>query len=137
MANINYPPENYVDEWVDKYLDKHPNEKIADFKELEEMAMSEWWDNEVDHNRPTPFDLTKEQEKVSKEARSIGTKAKSEKPRAKRERKVDEDKHEIFETLNKTLTEIAEKVEVLNEDREVIFFVKGRKFKVVLSCPRK
>ena len=64
----NYPTQEWLDNWVDKYIDKNPNEKITDFKALEEKATEEWWDNEIDHNRPTPFDLTPEQQKVAKEA---------------------------------------------------------------------
>ena len=72
-TEINYPTQEWLDNWIDKYIDKNPNEKITDFKALEEKATEEWWDNEIDHNRPTPFDLTPEQQKVAKEATKTGT----------------------------------------------------------------
>ena len=72
-TEINYPTQEWLDNWIDKYIDKNPNEKITDFKALEEKSTEEWWDNEIDHNRPTPFDLTPEQQKVAKEATKTGT----------------------------------------------------------------
>ena len=54
-TEINYPTQEWLDNWVDKYMDKNPTEKITDFTALEEKAKEAWWDNEIDHNRPTPL----------------------------------------------------------------------------------
>lgn len=69
MAKINYPTEEFIDRWIDNFLDSHPDTKVSDFQELKEQAEDAWWLNEIEHDRPTPFDLTEEQEKASKEAR--------------------------------------------------------------------
>ena len=69
VKQIQFPTTEWIDNWVDTYLDKHPNEKIDDFKALETKATDEWWDKQIDLGNPTPFDLTEEQEKESKKAR--------------------------------------------------------------------
>lgn len=82
------------------------------------------------------FELSTDQKKVSKQARLTGT-TETEKPRAKREKKVDADKHDIFQTINEAMTDIADNVEVLTQDRELMVYYNDRKFKIVLSVPRK
>ena len=83
------------------------------------------------------FSLTPEQEKASKKARSV---AKS--PTAynftKRERKADEDKRYLVEAFDKLLAEQvkADDIEIVNPEREIVFAVNDRKYKIVLSCPR-
>ena len=85
-----------------------------------------------------PFPLSPEQEKASKKARSV---AKS--PTAynftKRERKADEDKRYLIEVFEKLLAEQvkADEIEIVNPEREIVFKVNDRKYKIVLSCPRK
>lgn len=54
---INYPSED----WIRKTMSTQ--------KCTREIAEQIWWDNEIDHDRPTPFDLTEEQEKISKDMR--------------------------------------------------------------------
>jgi len=67
--------------------------------------------------------------------------------KAVRERKEDQDKRRLVEFLknaleneiNLSLTDvdyIGTTVEIINPEREFLFTYNGRKFKVVLSCPR-
>lgn len=88
-------------------------------------------DYRIDHDEKL-FELTPEQQKASKKARSV---AKS--PTAynftKRERKADEAKAEILQQL---INGLNAEVTIINPEREFTFSVNGRKYKVVLSCPR-
>lgn len=83
------------------------------------------------------FALSPEQEKASKKARSVARQ-----PTAynftKRERKADEDKRYLIEAFEKLLAEQvkADEIEIVNPEREIVFVVNDRKYKIVLSCPR-
>lgn len=98
-------------------------ELIAEDEEVDRMAMSK-----VDN------DLTDEQKKASKKARSTGTKEKTEK--VKRERKADEDKRFLIELLKGCVSSVDENLSVDNIEREINFKYNDRKFKIVLSAPR-
>lgn len=76
-------------------------------------------------------DLTDEQKDASKKARR-GTNAKPKS--SKREKKIDPLKGEI---MHKIITSLGVDVDVINAEREIEFVVDERKFKIVLSCPRK
>lgn len=89
------------------------------------------------------FNLSKEQEKASKQARSIGTKAKQ--PTAykftKRERKENTTKAEIIAELAKFLTENSENacemVEITNKERQIAFKIGENAFELTLVQKRK
>lgn len=83
------------------------------------------------------FELTKEQEQASKKARQ--TTGKVEKKTVKREKKADNEKSEIMSAINDLLGSMEEvdNLEKVNEERETTFTFNGRKFKIVLSAPRK
>lgn len=81
------------------------------------------------------FELSAEQKKASKEARQSARKVTEKK--AKRERKVDADKQTLFKVLVDTFGEVGQNLEIINQDRELEFKFNERKFKVVLSAPRK
>ena len=66
---IRYPTQEWLDKWVDQWCDEHPNERVSDFSQVYALADEAWWRKEIDADRPTPFDLTAEQEKESKDAR--------------------------------------------------------------------
>lgn len=84
------------------------------------------------------FSLTKEQEKASKEARSTGTKTPTAYKFNKRERKADNDKQHLIHLLTGVLeNEGCEVVEITNKEREFLFTYNEKKYKVVLSAPRK
>lgn len=83
------------------------------------------------------FELSKEQKKASKQARSTGTKAETE--RKPRERKVDNTKRDLINKIAAAIEDFeqVENIEITNAEREINFVCGGRKFKVVLSAPRK
>lgn len=101
---------------------------------LEVIAM----DDEIDHGAD-PFKLTAEQEKVSKAARSVDRKPAAQK--AKRERKADQTKRDLVAAIQDMLVEEGfttdAEMTVTNIERQLDFTVEGRKFRVVLSAPRK
>lgn len=81
------------------------------------------------------FELTEEQKANEKKARLTGEKATT-KP-TKREKKVDNQKQDIISTMVGSIINVfGVRVDVANEEREFVFELNGKKFKVVLSCPR-
>lgn len=81
------------------------------------------------------FELTEEQKANEKKARLTGEKATT-KP-TKREKKVDNQKRNIISTMVGSIINVfGVRVDVANEEREFEFELNGKKFKVVLSCPR-
>lgn len=81
------------------------------------------------------FELTEEQKANEKKARLTGEKATT-KP-TKREKKVDNQKQDIISTMVGSIINVfGVRVDVANEEREFAFELNGKKFKVVLSCPR-
>lgn len=81
------------------------------------------------------YPLTAEQEKNAKKARSTGTKTVYK--FTQRERKPNEDKREIVRILQDALTNCECVVNVTNPEREMEFTFNGKKYKIVLSAPRK
>lgn len=134
---IRYPTQEWLDDWMDKYMDKHPNERITDFEALREKAEDAWWTNEIDHDRPTPFDLTPEQEKASQEARKGMARAVNAYGKeVKRVRKPNESKRVIVEALAKALSDVGENVTVSNIERQVDFTLGGVSYSVTLTAHR-
>ena len=137
MAKINYPTDEWIDKWMDKYMDDHPTEKISDFDALREKAEEAWWSNEIDHDRPTPFDLTPEQEKVSQEARKGMARAvNAYGKQVKRERKPNEAKREIVQAIAEAMANLGEGVTVSNIERQVDFMLGGVSYSVTLTAHR-
>ena len=137
-TEINYPTQEWLDNWIDKYIDKNPNEKITDFKALEEKATEEWWDNEIDHNRPTPFDLTPEQQKVAKEATKTGTrKTPTNYQFDKKKRPKDAEKVEFLEKVCGFCSEITENCEIVNAGQEISFKIGENEYSLKLVKHRK
>lgn len=137
---IQYPTQDWIDKWIDTYMDKNPNEKISDFKALEEKANEAWWDNEINHNRPTPFDLTKEQQKEAKKA-TITTSNKKKTPTNykfdKKTRPKDAEKVEILQKINDFVKKIAENSEIVNEGQEISFSLGENDYSLKLTRHRK
>lgn len=91
-----------------------------------------------------PHPLTSEQEKASKAARIVSTG-----PRiapVKRERKEDVDKRRLIKLFYEALTNCDDakmsadgecEVEITNAERQIDFIYNQRKFRIVLSAPRK
>lgn len=83
------------------------------------------------------FELPEELEKGAKKARNAGNCKGYTKP-TNREKKVDTDKREIINLIAETIENLADggMVDVNNPEREIEFVKGGRKYKIVLSCPR-
>ena len=82
------------------------------------------------------FELDKELEKGAKKARSAGNC--NGYTKANREKKIDIDKRAIIQCMTEIAENLADNgtVNLTNAEREFDFIYKGRKFKIVLSCPR-
>ena len=84
------------------------------------------------------FELTPEQEKASKKARSTGTK----KPTvynfdtAKKKRKECPDKQHLVNLLAEALGTECQNIEVTNKERELTFQFNGTGYRLTLAVPR-
>lgn len=84
------------------------------------------------------FELTPEQEKASKKARSTGTK----KPTvynfdtAKKKRKECPDKQHLVNLLAEALGTECQKIEITNKERELTFEFNGTGYRLTLAVPR-
>ena len=82
------------------------------------------------------FELTEEQKVAEKQARLTGERQSVK--TTKREKKVDSLKQDIINAVVGSIINVfGARVDVANEEREIEFELNDRKFKVVLSCPRK
>lgn len=82
-----------------------------------------------------PFPLTDAEEKASKEARRA-EQDKATRKQTTKPKKVDADKAEIISVLDDALCDLVDNVEVINPEREILFYFNERKFKITLSAPR-
>lgn len=86
------------------------------------------------------FELSAEQEKASKQARQADRKPtvyKLDNKEGKRSKKTDDTKKFLLSALIGGIEDsTGGKVEVLNDEREFVFYFNEKKFKVVLSAPR-
>ena len=82
------------------------------------------------------FELDKELEKGAKKARNAGNCKGYTK--ANREKKVDTEKRKIINQIAETVENLTDEgtVYINNPEREMEFVINGKKYKVVLSCPR-
>lgn len=100
-------------------------------------------DEETDRGVLHEWNLTKEQEKEMRKYRQAEREKAlpSEKPKekVKKERKEDNDKRLIISSIAEMLesSEFSKNVEVVRVEGEIQFTVGERKFKIVLSAPRK
>ena len=102
---------------------------INEDKEIDRMTVKE-----------AENDLTAEQKKAIKKIKGNAKSVKAVNAYGKtvtRERKADETKRILINTLEESLKEIADNIEITNIERQIDFVVKGRKFRIVLSAPRK
>ena len=84
------------------------------------------------------WNLTKEQEKALRKARQADREVKqAPKEKVKKERKQDIDKRDIIDLIAGALGEVVDNVNITNQEREIELVYKTRKFKIVLSVPRK
>lgn len=100
-------------------------------------------DEETDRGVLHEWNLTKEQEKEMRKYRQAerekATSSEKPKEKVKKERKEDNDKRLIISTIAEMLesSEFSKNVEVVRVEGEIQFTVGERKFKIVLSAPRK
>lgn len=140
---INYPSDEWVEKWVDDYADK-ATEPIKDWDAVRELAWAAWWDKEIDHNRPTPYDLSPEQEKVAKEAtKGAHNATDAYGNKRKRERKPNADKREIIATVAHNLTRVCDEecnavndISVSNAERQIDFVFRGVSYSITLTAHR-
>lgn len=103
-------------------------------QEAKEMLES---DRKIDKGEKL-FELTPEQEKASKKARSTGTK----KPTvynfdtAKKKRKECPDKQHLMNLLAEALGTECQKIEITNKERELTFEFNGTGYRLTLAVPR-
>lgn len=96
------------------------------------------YDNEVDHNRPTAYDLSPEQKKVAKQYTKVDSKKPTVYKFTKRERKANLTKGNIISALATFLTEQGyEMVEITNKERQIAFKVDDNSFELTLVQKRK
>ena len=122
-------------------------QKIAEMMKLLDLNRDEAIelineDKEVDRMtvKEAESDLTAEQKKAIKKIKGGAKSIKAVNAYGKnvtRERKAEETKRELINILQESLKTISEKLEVTNVERQIDFLVKNRKFRIVLSAPRK
>lgn len=99
---------------------------------IEEVLEMQKVDKEIDKGQKH-FELPPDLEKGAKKARAVARKVGTPNTRTKT---VDCNKRFLIETLELALSPFAEDVEIVNPEREMTFIHKGRKYKIVMSCPR-
>lgn len=100
-----------------------------------EEAIQMLADDEEDFETEEMKELAKKGKEVTKGM--AGRKVDAYGKASKRERKADMQKRMLIEILSQTLENIGCEFEVTNIEREILFTAEGRKFKIVLSAPRK
>ena len=91
-------------------------------------------DEDIDRGA-NPHPLTPEQEKASKAARTVSTGPR--KTTIHRERKPDADKREILSVLDDALCDLVDDVTVTNPERQLDFVYNDKRYRIILSAPRK
>ena len=136
--------EQFIDQYLDRYEQAHPDERI-DYNKLREEADCAWYDSEVDKGHKTEHDLTPEQEKNVKAWRKGLNGAKSQaavdaygKTHVKRERKPNEVKRQVIDWVRVMLEGYAlngklDGVSVSNPERAVDFTCGGKSYTLTLT----
>lgn len=126
MSEIRYPSEKWLADWQAKH------------NGTQEQAEMAWWDNEIDHDHPTPFDLDEEHEKAAKQiVRKPANYSLTNK--AKRERKPNSEKRALLVVITEALKQMEEttNVEISNPEKMVDFSIGDNKYSFSLICHRK
>ena len=89
-------------------------------------------DKQIDRGEKL-FDLDPELEAGAKKARQADRKPTERKPR---EKKADADKGFLLNVFFSAVLPLCDSYKVENAEREFSFTYRGRKYKIVLSCPR-
>jgi DNA-binding transcriptional MerR regulator len=125
------------------------NEQIRAMKALgftdEEIKDVVECDKRIDRGEKL-FELSEDQKKTEKKMRQADRAVNAYGKKVQRERKADDDKRFLIDTFVWALTTdiehsgdnvYAENVNIINPEREVEFTYNGKKYKIVLSAPRK
>lgn len=99
----------------------------------EEQAIAIMTDDKRIDRGEKLFELDPELEAGAKKARQADRKPTERKPR---EKKQDKDKETLLNALFSAILPMCESYEIANAEREFSFTFRGKKYKVVLSCPR-
>lgn len=132
--------EQFIDQYLDQYEQDHPDERI-DYAELRERADCAWYDQEVEKGTVTEYDLTKEQEQVSKELRK-GRAIDAYGKERKRERKENHDKRFIISVLHEAMQATGEHcslghdITIVNPERQIDFVLNGVAYTITLTAHR-
>lgn len=103
-----------------------------------EEAIALWeYDQDVDHDRPTPYDPTEEQKKNTQAVRkSLNKGPREKKTDVKRERKIDTDKLALINLLAQALTDNSITVEEIKTETEIKFTYLENSYVVKLTKHR-
>lgn len=114
------------------------NKQIEAMKKLgmtdEEIADVLECDKKIDKGEKL-FELSPELEKGAKKARQA-KRAPTVYKFNTRERKADNEKQELINIISTAIGEHCQNLEITNKEREMVFFYKNKKYKIVLSAPR-
>lgn len=118
----------------EKRVDRLMQLGIYTLEECKQLVID---DEKVDHNEPLPWDLTKEEKANQKKALSTGTRKQS--APVKRVKKENPTKKLIIQDILNVIRgdEKYERVEVLNDERQIAFIVDDLKFELTLTQKRK
>lgn len=117
-------------------MDKQVRHLMEKLKISEAEAIQVIADDKAIDKGAKLFELTDDQKKTAKQATNA-KRGPTVYQFQKRERKQNTGKRAIMEHLEKAVGEIAEEISLLNPEREMEFFIDGKKYKIVLSEPRK
>lgn len=108
--------------------------EISEEEAIEVLKADEEIDKGAKH-----FELTADQKKAEKKMRGVARAVNPYGKEVTRERTADLDKKELISALAELLENYSDNavVDVTNPEREINFTKNGRKFKIVLSAPRK
>lgn len=104
-------------------------------------------DAKVDKGQRMDFDLTPEQEKESKKARATGTKKPTAYKFENRKRKENPEKRSIISAIARAMhnfhhndegdpSEFVERVEIVNAERQIDFYIGDNHYSLTLTCHR-
>ena len=93
-------------------------------------------DAKIDKGQKMAFDLTPEQEKNAKKARSTGTKKPTAYKFENRKRKENTEKRDILKAIFELAEDCWDSAELVNPERQVDFRLNGNHYSITLTCHR-
>lgn len=104
---------------------------------LEEAKSLQEFDKQVDKMKMSEVnaDLSEKQKAVLKSAKQAD-RAPTVYKFEKRERKANNAKRELIELIAESVGKVANNLEIINAEREMVFYFNEVKYKIVLSAPR-